>query len=159
MLKKILMIIGVLAILGVIAVVGGTYYFGNKVMSEIERREPEFRQYVTMTTEEQNAYVLKNIDEISISVIGFLGGSDADSLEAKEFLQEMDSDPEILQAKINWGRSAVATFIVGNEKITKDLSAEDLQKFQAEKAEYEVRHSEYDKLVNAYKLKQNPPQK
>ena len=89
----------------------------------------------------------------------FFGESGADSAEIKELLNEMDKDPEILKAKINWGRSAVATFIVGNENITKNLSAEALQKFQAEEAEYEVRHLEYKKLVNAYKLKQNQTKK
>ena len=153
MLKKILMVIGVLAILGVIAVVGGTYYFGNKIASEIEKREPEFRQYVTMTTEEQNAYVLKNVDEIFISTLEFFGESGANSAEVKELLNEMDRDPEILQAKINWGRAMVATFIIDNENIRKDLSAENLQKFQAEKDEFEVRQLEYKKLTEAYKLK------
>lgn len=155
MIKKILMVIGVLAILGVIVLVGGTYYVGNKMMSEIEKLEPEFRQYVTMTTEEQNAYVSKNIDEISISMGEFFGISGEVSAEVKEIFNEMNNDPEILQAKINWGRSAVAMFIVDNPNITKDLSAEDLQKFQTEKDEYEVRHLEYKKLVNAYKLKKN----
>ena len=150
MLKKILMVIGVLAILGVIVVVGGTYYFGNKIASEIEKREPEFRQYVTMTTEEQNAYVLKNVDEFFIAR-GYY--TEADYIKLNKAIKELDKDPEILQAKINFGRSAVAMFIIDNENIRKDLSAENLQKFQAEKDEFEVRHLEYKKLTEAYKLK------
>ena len=153
MLKKILMVIGVLAILGVIVVVGGTYYFGNKIASEIEKREPEFRQYVTMTTEEQNAYVLKNVDEFFNFAFAFLGSKGEELAEMNKAIKELDKDPEILQAKINFGRSAVAMFIIDNENIRKDLSAENLQKFQAEKDEFEVRHLEYKKLTEAYKLK------
>ena len=73
--------------------------------------------------------------------------------EMNKAIKELDKDPEILQAKINFGRSAVAMFIIDNENIRKDLSAENLQKFQAEKDEFEVRHLEYKKLTEAYKLK------
>ncbi len=154
MIKKILMVIGALTIIGVIVLVGGTYYVGNKITGELEKREPEFRQYVTMTTEEQNAYVSKNVDAFYNLISSLAGESDEELAEFQTVMKQLDSDPEIFQAKVNWGRSIVATFILANENITKDLSADVLQKLQDEKNEKDTNYLEYKKLINEYKLKQ-----
>ena len=147
------MAIGALTIIGVIVVVGGAYYAGNKITSEIEKHEPEFRQYVTMTTEEQNAYVSKTINELYSTILPLAGVEDKEMAEMQTVMKQLDNNPEILQAKINWGRSAVAMLIVDNPNITKDLSADVLQKLQDEKNQYDVRQLEYKKLINEYKLK------
>ncbi len=152
MVKKILMAVGVLTIVGVIAAVGISYYLGNKIGDEIEKRVPEFRQYVTMTTEEQNAYISKNIDEIYEDFFSLISNNSVEKSEMKSVLTEMDKKPELMQAKINWGRSMVAGFILNIEDLRKDLTPEDLKKFQAEKAEYEVRLLEYRKQINIYKI-------
>ena len=154
MIKKILMVIGALTIIGVIVLVGGTYYVGNKITGELEKREPEFRQYITMTTEEQNAYVSKNVDAFYNLISSLAGESDEELAEFQTVMKQLDSDPEIFQAKVNWGRSIVATFILANENITKDLSADVLQKLQDEKNEKDAHYLEYKKLINEYKLKQ-----
>ena len=154
MLKKILMVIGALTIIGVIVLVGGTYYVGNNITDELEKREPEFRQYVIMTTEEQNAYVSKNVDAFYNLISSLAGESDEELAEFQTVMKQLDSDPEIFQAKVNWGRSIVATFILANENITKDLSADVLQKLQDEKNEKDAHYLEYKKLINEYKLKQ-----
>lgn len=154
MIKKILMVIGALTIIGVIVLVGGTYYVGNKITGELEKREPEFRQYLTMTTEEQNAYVSKNVDAFYNLISSLAGESDEELVEFQTVMKQLDSDPKIFQAKVNWGRSIVATFILANENITKDLSADVLQKLQDEKNEKDTNYLEYKKLINEYKLKQ-----
>ena len=148
------MVIGALTIIGVIVLVGGTYYVGNKITGELEKREPEFRQYITMTTEEQNAYVSKNVDAFYNLISSLAGESDEELAEFQTVMKQLDSDPEIFQAKVNWGRSIVATFILANENITKDLSADVLQKLQDEKNEKDTNYLEYKKLINEYKLKQ-----
>lgn len=155
MIKKILMGIGVLAILGVVAVGGFSYYAYDKVTAVIEKRMPEFRQYVTMTTEEQNAYVSKNIDEIYEEMLDLFGGNSLEKSELKSALNEMDKNPELKQAKINWGRSAVARLIFLNfDDIVKNLSPEVLEKLKADEEAYEVNLLEYRKQMNLYKLNQ-----
>ena len=154
MIKKILMVIGALTIIGVIVLVGGTYYVGNKITGELEKREPEFRQYVIMTTEEQNAYVSKNVDAFYNLISSLAGESDEELAEFQTVMKQLDSDPEIFQAKVNWGRSIVATFILANENIRKDLSADVLKKLQEEKNAKDTNYLEYKKLINEYKLKQ-----
>lgn len=155
MIKKILMGIGVLAILGVVAVGGFSYYAYDKFTSEFDKRVPEFRQYVTMTTKEQNAYISKNLDEVQVSMLPLLGADSADIQEVKIFLKELDKNPEFMQAKINWGRSLVARLILLNsDEFAKNLSPEILKQLQAENDEYEVRLLEYRKQMNLYKSNQ-----
>lgn len=155
MIKKILMAIGVLAILGVIVVGGFSYYAYDKFTSEFDKRVPEFRQYVTMTNEEQNNYVVKNLDELQVSMLPLFGADSADIYEVQTLLKEMDKNPEYMQAKINWGRSLVARVILLNsDEFTKNLSPEILKQLQAENDEYEVRLLEYRKQMNLYKSNQ-----
>lgn len=154
MLKKIFMVIGILAVIGVVVVVGGSVYFASKIATAVEEKEPEFRQYVTMTTEEQNAYVEKNVEEIFDIVFPLSGANDQELAQMKAVMKELDNNPEIRQAKIDWGRSAVAMFIVDNEKITKGLSPEVLKSLQTERAEYDLRQLKYKQLIDNYKLKQ-----
>ena len=123
------MAIGALTIIGVIVVVGGAYYAGNKITSEI------------------------TINELYSTILPLAGVEDKEMAEMQTVMKQLDNNPEILQAKINWGRSAVAMLIVDNPNITKDLSADVLQKLQDEKNQYDVRQLEYKKLINEYKLK------
>ena len=151
MTKKILIIVGILAVVGVIFVIGGLYKAGNQMTAEFEKREPEFRQYITMTVEEQNAYVSENINEVYSSILKLAGVSDEEMAALLNTLEELDKIPEVKQAKINWGRSAVARFILDIENIRKDLSEDVLKQLQAESDEYENRLSEYKKQINLNK--------
>ena len=151
MTKKILIIVGILAVVGVIFVIGGLYKAGNQMTAEFEKREPEFRQYITMTVEEQNTYVSKNINEVYSSILKLAGVSDEEMAALLNTLEELDKIPEVKQAKINWGRSAVARFILDIENIRKDLSEDVLKQLQAESDEYETRLSEYKKQINLNK--------
>jgi phosphoribosylanthranilate isomerase len=125
------------------------YYAGHKIESKLQEKEPEFRQYVTMTTEEQNAYVKKNLDEFFILIAQFSG--DEDEEEIKATLKELDNYPEISQAGIEWGRSCVASFILWNENIVKDLSADVLNKLKTEQAELNLRNAKYKAVIEKYK--------
>ena len=151
MTKKILIVVGILAVIGVIFIVGGLYKAGNQMTAEFEKREPEFRQYITMTVEEQNTYVSKNINEVYSSILKLAGVSDEEMAALLNTLEELDKIPEVKQAKINWGRSAVARFILDIENIRKDLSEDVLKQLQAESDEYEPRLSEYKKQINLNK--------
>ena len=151
MTKKILIVVGILAVIGVIFIVGGLYKAGNQMTAEFEKREPEFRQYITMTVEEQNTYVSKNINEVYSSILKLAGVSDEEMAALLNTLEELDKIPEVKQAKINWGRSAVARFILDIENIRKDLSEDVLKQLQAESDEYETRLSEYKKQINLNK--------
>lgn len=148
MLKKILMVIGALAVIGVIAVVGVSYYAGSKIQAKLQEKEPEFRQYLTMTTEDQNAYVQKNLDEWFLFMAQF--GSDEDAEEMKATIEKLNSNPEISQAGIEWGRSCVASFILWNENIVKDLSADVLEQLKNEQSQLNTRNLKYKELLEKY---------
>ena len=142
MLKKILMFIGLLAVLGI----GAMMFLGNKIETKLAEKEPEFRQYVTMTTEEQNAYVEKNFFEFFGAITDYSTREE----EAKAALEQIKADPEALQAAINMGRSMVAQLILNNENILKDLSAEVHTKLQAEAAEADSRAKNFEVYMNKY---------
>jgi hypothetical protein len=143
LLKKILKFIGVLIIIGVMIIIGLICYQGFM----LQAKEPEFRQYVTMTTEDQNAYALKFFNEIYGDTIP------RDSKAAEKIIkanQEFESNPEALQAKIKLARSLVARFTLKIGNISEDLSPEVLKQLQEEHGEYKARLAEYHKFIRAY---------
>lgn len=145
MLKKLLIAIGILAVLGIVGVV----FLGNKIDSKLKEKEPEFRQYLAMTTEEQNAYIAKHLDEF----FSFISDSNSTSEEAqkdKAALQQMQSDPSAVQAGIEMGRSLIATLILSNEDILKDLSAAVHEKLQAEADQLDSRTDKYNEYLEKY---------
>lgn len=142
MLKKILMFIGILAVLGI----GAMMFLGNKIETKLAEKEPEFRQYVTMTTEEQNAYVEKNFFEFFGAVTDYSTREE----QAKAALEQIKADPEALQAAVNMGRSMVAELILKNENILKDLSAEVHNSLQAEANEGDSRAEKFKTYMDKY---------
>ena len=140
MLKKILIAVVILAVIGI----AGFLYVGNKIDNAVKAREPEFRQYITMTVEQQNAYVEKNIDAFMQFVI-----TEADK-KGREKFEQLKNDPEVRVAAINFGRSIVASFIVASEPIAKDLAEDVKAKLKAEAAEVEARGDKYKALLEKY---------
>ena len=146
MLKKILIGIGVLVILLAAFGIGGMMFLGNKIETKLAEKEPEFRQYITMTTEEQNAYVEKNFFEFFDSITDYSTKEE----QAKSALAKIKSDPEGLQIAIDMGRSVVAQLILKNENILKDLSADVHDKLQAEANEGESRAEKFKTYMDKY---------
>ena len=142
MLKKILMFIGLLAVLGI----GAMMFLGNKIETKLAEKEPEFRQYVTMTTEQQNAYVEKNFFEF----FGAITDYSTKEEQVKAALEKMKTDPEGLKIAIDMGRSMVAQLILNNENILKDLSAEVHNSLQAEAAEGDSRAEKFKTYMDKY---------
>ena len=143
LLKKILKFIGVLIIIGVMIIIGLICYQGFM----LQAKEPEFRQYVTMTTEDQNAYALKFFNEFYGDTIP------SESKNAEKIIkanQEFESNPEALQAKIKLARSLVARFTLKIGNISEDLSPEVLKQLQEEHGEYKTRLAEYHNFIRAY---------
>ena len=147
MLKKILIGVGVLALIAVI----GFGFLANKINSKLQEKEPEFRQYVTMSTEEQNAYVEKNFFEFFGAVTDYSTREE----QAKAALEQIKADPEALQAAVNMGRSMVAELILKNENILKDLSADVHNKLKAEADEGNSRAEKFKIYMEKYLPQEN----
>lgn len=139
MLKKLLIAVGVLAILGVV----GFVFVLNKVDNEIKAREPEFRQYITMTVEEQNAYVERNIKAFLPSVSG-------ESETQQKAFSKIMNNPELHEATIQLGRAVVAGFIMSYEPILKDLPADIKAQLTAEASELQTRSDTFTNLFEKY---------
>ena len=125
MAKKILAIVGAVVIVAVV-VLGVTTCGIMKVADEaLKEREPQLREYVKMTEEQQNDYVSKNMDDLTASIA-------AEDQKARKNLEKMKNVPEYRAACLKLGRSIMAMYIISSEPVTADLSEDDKAKYQAE---------------------------
>ena len=140
MLKKLLIGVGILAVIGV----AGFLFLGNKISTFIADKEPEFRQYLSMTREEQNAYVEKNFNEFMQMIMNH------SEEQAKAAYEQIKDNPEVRAAAVEFGRSIVAGFIMASEPIVKDM-AEDLKaQIESEVNAVQSRGDNYRALLNKY---------
>ena len=149
--KKILVILGVFAFVGVV-VLGVTTCGVMKIADDwIKEKEPEMRQYIQMSEEEQNSYVEKHMDELFRRVNVYAEKHPEESTpEEREAWKKFEADPESRVAGLQLGRSLVAALIMGSDNITKDLSAEDKEKYEKESNELENRTNVYTKILEKY---------
>ena len=146
--KKVLIIIGGIVLLFAI-ILGVTTCGVLHVADEwAKEKEPEVRKYIQMTQAEQNAYIEKHIDELFMSISNEIKPED-DELD-KEKLNQMKNDPELRDAGIQLGRSLLASFAMGSENISKELSADDKNKYQAEVDDLETRIKAYSDIMKKY---------
>ena len=145
MAKKILIVVGILAVIGMI-IVGVAGYGVVKVIDEkLKEKEPEFRKYVTMTIEEQNAYVEKNLDFLINTII-----QDAKNDNEKETFEKIKADPSAKQAGIEFGRSIISKLILSSDAITSGLNEETKSKLQTEADAMSTRFDAYSKVLEKY---------
>ncbi len=130
-------LIALLALVTLALVGTGLVFYGVDVLTE--KIESEMKIYVQMTKEEQDKYVITQMEEI-IMIMNFKDPEDLQS-----FRDTMNNDPEFRQVCIDWGRSACAKFIVDSEDIFPGLSSEDKLAYFSEKEEYWQRS---DRLKN-----------
>jgi gas vesicle protein len=152
MLKKILIGVGILAVIGI----GAFLFFANKIVGEVKQemqaREPEFRQYITMSVDEQNAYVDKSWNDLMKVIIKRVGGQ---NISEEEYNATFSNEtPELKTARIEYGRSVIAAIILSMDSITKDMPAGIKAKLQAEADDTENRSKKYDALQKQFSANQ-----
>ncbi|MBR5913544.1 MAG: hypothetical protein IKZ58_04215 [Selenomonadaceae bacterium] len=149
--KKILVVLGIFAFVAIVTL-GVTTCGVMKIADDwIKEKEPELRQYVQMTEDEQNAYVEKNRDELLRRIKVYAEKNPENtSPEQKETWKKIVEDPEVKAAGLQLGRSIVALLISSSDNITKDLSAEDKAKYEKEANELQERTDIYTKLLEKY---------
>lgn len=145
MMKKVLIVVGILVAIGAV-IIGVASYGVVKVVDEaIKEKEPEFRQYISMNVEQQNAYVEKNLDFLLESAI-----KDSKKIEEKENLEKVKADPEARKAGMELGRSIIASLILSSDSIVKDLNAEEKSKLRAESDNMSARMEKYFTILDKY---------
>ena len=132
MAKKILAIVGAIVIVAFV-VLGVTTCGIMKVADEaLKEREPQLREYVKMTEEQQNDYVSKNMDDIIATVAAEAKTDKSEDQKARKNFEEIKDSPEYRAACLKLGRSIMAMYVISSEPIVADLSEEDKAKYQAE---------------------------
>ena len=151
MAKKILVILGILAFVGIVTVGVTTCGILKLTGDWVKEKEPELRQYVQMTEEEQNSYIEKNTDELFRKIDVYAEKNKDDlTAEEKESWKKFESDPEAKAASLQLGRSLVAGLIMSSENIVKELSAEDKEKYEKESELLSERTEIYKNLLEKY---------
>lgn len=160
MLKKILIGIGILLV--IIAAVFGyaTYKVVDIANQKIEDMEPEFRQYLAMDTDAQNAYIETNLNKFW-TVDDFKDASadvqkDAAEVERimkeeaaqRELTEKIKADPEARAAGIAFGRSLIASLILDSDKIVADLTDTQKADLKREADQFEARLDAYGNILN-----------
>ena len=147
MAKKILIVLA--GIIFMLAVVAGVTTCGIMSITEdfLKEREPEMAKYVQMNLQEQNEYVAKNLDEILRSTQVYVNAA------AQENWNAISKDPEVREASIKLARSLCAAFVLHLDTVKKNLSAEDLARYEEEANGAEGNIDEFKKAMEKYKKK------
>lgn len=150
MLKKILIGVGVVIILGMVAVSLMGYEFFKMASDKFDEHKPELRQYITMTVEDQNAYVEKNLDNI----MGWLA-ENSEEKENQANLEKLKNAPDVKAAGIEVGRAIVAMAILNSEDLAAELKDDLKEKFKKESEELSARLDSWTKIAEKYAPAEN----
>ena len=113
MIKKILLGVVILGLIAFAIIGYGTYKVADEALKE---REPQLRQYLQLDAAAQDKYVLERIDDI-LSTADLDKDGKTEDKETIERLKELNTQPEIQNALIQFGRSVIATGIMLSEPI------------------------------------------
>lgn len=145
MLKKVLIGVGILAVIVVAAFVLVFMNASSRMEEAFKSKEPEFRQYVTMTVEEQNAYV----EKITRDVLNAFGAKLNDA-EFSEFVSKIENDPEAKAAGIEFGRSIIAEYIMEAESMADVINDGNRAWLKADADALESRSNRYSEIIDKF---------
>lgn len=145
MARTVLMIIAGLAFI-IVVVLGVTTCGVLKTTEDFfNELEPEMKQYVQMTEQEQNEYVEKHLDEILRKIDKYTEATE------KENWAVIVKDPEFHEKGIKLGRALCATTIIGLDSIRTTLTAEQVDAYQKESDTLSDAGDEFAKVLEKYK--------
>ncbi len=141
--KKILMGVAVLGVVGAGLLTFGIVKVGD--MYYAENIKPDMQNYVQMTTEEQDKYIMTRMDDLLKGVM-----SKDQSLEVKMESEAIARDDDSRQAAIELGRSICAAMITADEDITTKLSPEAMAMYQKEEQDMTSRSQHFEQVLQKY---------
>ena len=125
--KKILIGVLVLAAIGV-GIAGYGLFKGYKLYTE--KIAPDMIRYTQMTQAEQDQYIISRMEDLTTMIAGKDG-------KGKAVVQAMETDPELRQAGIVWGRALCASIIKDDRELSSRLTP-------AQRAQYEREADDLD---------------
>ncbi|MBR4695302.1 MAG: hypothetical protein IKR65_01790 [Selenomonadaceae bacterium] len=140
--KKILIAVVILGVIGIGFAGYGLYKMGTAYKEKIE---PDMKQYVQMTKEEQDKYVITHMEDLLVAI---QSGNDKD---LQSDLDAVRNNPEVRQAGIDWGRSICASLIDMSDDISEGLSEEAKALYKAEAEAGEKRSDKFTKLLKEHR--------
>jgi len=149
MLKKILIVFALIGVLAVAFIGYGTYKVAEEKLQE---NEPLLRQYMQMTQEQQNQYILENAKEL-ISQRMLSEDMDAEERAGLELMEKTKDDPAVQKALVELGRSLLAAAIVHSEPLIKDMSANLKAQYEEEYDQLKIRLETYGEILEQMQSK------
>ena len=117
----------VLAAIGV-GIAGYGIFKGYKLYTE--KIAPDMIRYTQMTQAEQDQYIISRMEDLTTMIAGKDG-------KGKAVVQAMETDPELRQAGIVWGRALCASIIKDDRELSARLTP-------AQRAQYEREADDLD---------------
>lgn len=145
MFKKILIGVGILALLAVAGFVLVVMNASSRMEDAFKAKEPEFRQYVTMSVPEQNAYVEKNMRDVMKAF-----GATFDEAKFNDLMNKLDNDPDAKTAGIELGRSIIADYIMETKSMADVINDENRTWLKADADATEARSTRYSEILKKY---------
>ena len=143
MIKKVLLTIVALLIVGGALMIYGTYKVTDEALKE---KEPILRQYVQMTEEQQNNYIIEHVDEI---IDQAATSNKPEEKAGAEILEATKNDPAVQKAVVDLGRALLAAAVMHSEPLVKDMNDSLKAKFQKEKDDLTNRLEKYSDALKA----------
>ncbi len=131
-------VIGIV-VAGVVGLGVFTYGIVKFSTSAMEKLEPEMKQYVKMTHEEQDKYVMDNMEDLLFQFKEY---------DTEGRLDLIKTDPAVRQAGLEVGRSLCASVIVDTDSIASGLTPEEREKYKQEAAETDRRNDKFAKEMD-----------
>lgn len=147
MIKKILLTAVAILIAGGAMMLYGTYKAADEF---VKNNEPQLRQYAQMNETEQDAYVLKNADDLLAQAA--VNAKPEEKTDVN-LLQAIKDDPAVQKATTELGRAIMAAAILHSENLAQDLNAQLKEKFEQEKSQLKDRLENYGEVLKSAEAK------
>lgn len=122
--KKLLIGLLVLAAIGIGAIGYGLFKVQKLYTEKIA---PDMIRYTQMNSAEQDKYIISRMEELTTMI----AGEDKDG-KGKAVVEAMETNPELRQAGIVWGRALCASIIKDNSDIADKLTPEQKARYKKE---------------------------
>ena len=137
--KKLLIGVLVVAAIG-IGLVGYGIFKVQKLYTE--KIAPDMVRYTQMTSAEQDKYIVSRMEELTTMI----AGEDKDG-KGKAVVQAMETNPELRQAGIVWGRAVCASIIKDNEDLSSRLTPAQKEQYKKEAEDLDGKSQHFQDMM------------
>ena len=137
--KKLLIGVLIVAAVGV-GFVGYGLFKMQKLYSE--KIAPDMVRYTQMTSAEQDKYIVSRMEELTTMI----AGEDKDG-KGKAVVKAMETNPELRQAGIVWGRAVCASIIKDDADLSSKLTPAQKEQYKKEAEDLDDKSQHFQDMM------------